>query len=56
MKNTTIRIAIRPASTLCWRNASPSVGLTVVLASSAIGNGSWPNWRIVTRFWASSSG
>ena len=56
MKKMTIRIAIRPATRLWWRNASPSVGLTVVLASSWIGNGSWPNWRIVTRFCASASG
>ena len=56
MKNMTIRIAMTPPRSIWDRKASPSVGLTVVLASSSIGNGSWPNCRIVTRFCASSSG
>ncbi len=56
MNATTSAIATRPAKMLAWRNAAPSVGSTVVLASSLMGNGSEPNSRTVTRFWASRSG
>ena len=45
-----------PARTLWTRNWLPSVALIVSLESSAIGNGSEPNLRIVTRFVASLAG
>ncbi len=52
----TIAIPRNPASTLCERNLSPSVALICSLESSVIGNGSEPNFRTVTRLFASLAG
>ena len=45
-----------PASRLWFRNCAPSVALMRSLDSSSIGNGSEPNFRIVTRLFASAAG
>ena len=52
----TSAIPMKPASRLWLRNCSPSVALICSLDSSAIGNGSEPNFRTVTRLFASLAG